>query len=455
MLQVLWAVFVALVLVSCGGGGGGMDSTLSASPTSAALQAKRASPGSTLVAEPVSMVNTLPTKGSLRDIGATTDGGYVVAWFSGSSTIYIQAYDSTGAKVGAQTPLQLEIVAPSLDDSRRAIETASVAVLTDGTVVVVYRVSREVLSSGFVDTITGVYFQRFDANGALLMGEAEVVSQLEPPQNPRRAFISGYVVRALSDGGFVVGWTNTGPYVTGRPSNVSLYLRWFDSQGQPEGSAVGVAGFPELRLTSIEADSHGGVTLSASYVDNQLRFIESAVWHYDADRVLQPTVAPGLSPMLLLHLESGYVLFTSGTCDQPCPITGPSAQILDSQGNPIGTSTPIAFMPIAARELADGSYVTIAPTTAGTFVAQRFAADGTPLGDPVAIDSGGLRPGVAALADTGFAAAWTGAGATGETDVFTQRFVVEKFNERKKACLDSAKGLKGKERKAFVDACMG
>jgi hypothetical protein len=381
----------------------------------------------------------------------------VATWshVSGSSTILIQAYDSTGAKAGAPIPLDLEIVARTLDDSRRAIQTASVAVLSDGTVVVVYRVTRDILvDGGFVDTITGIYFQRFGANGDKLMGETEIVSQSEPPANPRRSFISGYSVRALSDGGFVAAWTITGPLLTGRPSNTSLFVRWFDSQGQPEGSAVGVAGGPELRFTSMEADTHGGVTLSASYFDARFLFTQYAVFHYDANRVLQPTVAPGLSPMLLLHLESGYVLFTSGTCDQPCTVTGPTAQILDSQGNPIGTPTPIPFMPDAARELADGSYVAIW-SVGGTYVAQRYAADGTPLGEPVAIDSNGARPAVAALADTGFAAAWTGTGITGDTDVFTQRFVEQKFSERKKACNNSAKGLRGQERKAFVDACMG
>jgi hypothetical protein len=431
-----------------------MDSTLSASPTSAALQAKRASPGSTLVAEPVSMVNTLPTKGTLRTIGATADGGYVVAWFSGSSTIYIQAYDSTGAKAGVQTPLQLEIVAPTLDDSRRAIQTASVAVQSDGTVVVVYRVTREVMVGGFVDTITGVYFQRFDANGVRLTGETEIVSQSEPPANPRRSVISSHSVVALSDGGFVAAWTVTGSFVTGRPSSASLFVRWFDSQGQPEGSGVGVAGGPELRFTGFMADSHGGVTLSVSYLDNQFRFTQYKVSHYDANRVLQPVVPPGSSPMLLLPLETSYVLFTSGTCDQPCTVTGPTAQILDSQGNPIGAAAPIAFMPANARELADGSYVTIG-FVGGTYVAQRFAPDGTPLGEPVAIDSGGAGPGIVALTDGGFAATWTGPGTVGLTDVLTQRFVVESFSERKKACLNSAKGLKGQERKAFVDACMG
>ena len=107
-----------------------------------------------------------------------------------------------------------------------------------------------------------------------------------------------------------------------------------------------------------------------------------------------------------------------------------------------------------ARELADGTYVAIWPADGG-FVAQRFAADGTRIGKPLAIASSGAVPAVVALADTGFSAVWSASSGNGDGDgdVFTQRFV-ERLSDRKKACLDSAKGLKGQERKAFVDACM-
>lgn len=441
MFKTFFAVLAALILQSCGGGGGA--DPVSTSPSSEQLQAKKASPGPTLLAEPVSVVNTATTKGQLRSVGATSDSGYLVTWFSGSSTIYIQAYDSDGAKEGPQNALQLEIQARTLDDSRRAIQGSSVAVLNDGTVVVVYRVTRDIPLGGYVETVTGVYFQRFDANGNQLMGETEIVSQQEPPLNPRAPFISGYSARALSDGGFVVAWT-TNYYVTGSPTISSLTLRWFDSQGQPQGSSVQVGNFSALEFASVEADNHGGVTLAASYLD-RFFYPHYAVWHYDANHILQPTVAPGLSPLLLLPLESGYVLFTSDAA-------GATAQILDDQGNSIGTPITIPVTPVTARELADGSYVAIW-FAGGTYVAQRFASNGTPLGEPLPIDSNGAVPQVAALADTGFAAAWSPLSVNGDTDVYTQRFF-ERFSDKKKACLDKAKGLKGQERKASIDACL-
>jgi hypothetical protein len=446
MFRIFWAALAALVLVSCGGGGGGDGGTSSAapaSPSSVLLKAKVPTiPG--LVAQPVSVVNTPTTQGTLRAIGAASDGGYVVAWFSGSSSIYLQAYDSSGATSGAQTKIDLEIAARTLDDSRRAIQAASVAVLDDGTVVVVYRVTRDVdLLDGTFRTVTGVFFQLFDANGNLLKGETEIVSQEEPQNTLRGPFLNPPTPVALSGGGFVVG-TAVSFFSAQFGSTSTLSLRWFDSQGQPAGSPVEVGTFPQLTY-SIVADTHGGFTLSTSQLDNFFR-MEFSVFHYDTNHVFQQIVAPQFARALLLPLQGGYVLFTSAGA-------GATAQILDNQGSPIGAPTTLPAMPIAARELADGTYVAIWPTDEG-FVAQRFAAGGTFIGGPLAIASNGAVPAVVALADTGFSAAWSAASGNGAGDVLTQRFT-ERFSERKKACLDSAKGLKGQERKAFMDACMG
>ena len=205
-----------------------------------------------------------------------------------------------------------------------------------------------------------------------------------------------------------------------------------------------VGDFPALSY-SIAADNHRGFTLSTSQMDNFFNTDVSA-FHYDANHVFQQLVAPRHGAALLLPLEAGYVLFESDGA-------GASAQILDNQGNPTGAARSVPSVPVAARELADGTYVAIWPAGAG-FSAQRFAAEGTPLGEPLAIDSNGGTPAIVALADGGFAVAWTAAGMAGDTDVFTQRFV-ERFSDRKKACLNSAKGLKGQERKAFVNACLG
>jgi hypothetical protein len=446
MFRILTAALAALVLVSCGGGGGA-DDMLSSSASTAPLQAKKVSPGPTLLAEQVSVVSTTTIGDQvLRAIGATIDGGYVVAWISGGPTLYIQAYDSAGAKTGAQTQVALEVPAPFPDAARRAIQQSSVAVLNDGSVVVAYLVTRNIeLADGTTRPKAGVYFQRFDANGAQLVAETEVVSQEEPP-DPRGSFLTPPTTLALSGGVFVVGWA-VAHFSEQFGSISTLSLRWFDSQGQAVGSPVEVGDFPQLRY-SLVADTHGGFTLSTFQLDNFFNTDVSA-FHYDPSHMFQQ-VAPRfgtLDTLLLLPLQSGYVLFAKGPGDA-------TAQLLDSQANPIGLPTTIPSMPIAARELADGTYVAVWPVGGGVpaqgFAAQRYAADGTPMGELLAIDSNAGVPQIVALADTGFAAAWSAASANGDTDVYTQRFI----EASKKACLNSAKGLKGQDRKAFMNACL-
>jgi hypothetical protein len=311
--------------------------------------------------------------------------------------------------------------------------------------VIAYRISRNTdLPSGTVSTKTGVFIQRFDANGVQLLGETEVASLVQVV-NSRSPFITNLQVAALSDGGFVVGWT-VATFSAQFGSISTLSLRWFDSQGQPVGSPVEVGDFPALAY-SIVADTHGGgFTLSTSQLDNFFR-TEVSAFHYDANHAFQQIVAPRFGAALLLPLEGGYVLFTTGTA-------GATAQMLDSQGNPVGQPVALSSMPVAARELADGSYV-VFWTAAGGFTAQRFAPDGSPMGNPLAIQTNGAVPQVVPLADVGFALAWTGAGAASDTDVFTQRFI-ELPSPTRKACLERAKsqGLKGQERKAFMNACL-
>jgi hypothetical protein len=129
--------------------------------------------------------------------------------------------------------------------------------------------------------------------------------------------------------------------------------------------------------------------------------------------------------------------------------------MLDAQGNPIGSPAPIASMPSQVRELADGTYV-VFWESGGSITAQRYAPDGSPMGELIAIGISGVTPQIAGLADVGFALAWSAPGAGADLDVFTQRFG-EQLTSQRKACLNSAKaqGLRGLERKAFMTGCMG
>jgi hypothetical protein len=157
--------------------------------------------------------------------------------------------------------------------------------------------------------------------------------------------------------------------------------------------------------------------------------------------------------VLLLPLEGDrFALFTSDS-------SGSFRRFLDSAGNPVGDPTPIASMPFDAKELADGSFV-VFWNTGGTITAQRFDSAGSAIGNVFVLSAGGSEPGIAALENGGFADAWSAASAASDLDVFTQRFIEvlspdqAALRAKRKACLTAAKGMVGRERKAFMTSCL-
>jgi hypothetical protein len=443
MKKILCAPSLALALVACGGGGdSGQIDAISAKSTAARKALEPA-----LVAQPVSVVNTT-TAGdqSLRSIGAVTDGGYTVAWMSGDA-LYMQHYDSAGNRIGGETLVQLRIGA---GDTASFIATnSSVAVLADGGVVVVYSVVRDksLDPTGPVLTETGIYMQRFGANGVQVLAETQLASRVQVVHS-RSSFFGQPKALALADGGYVIGWADFTPSAVAG-IRTTFYNQRFDSQNQAAGDTV-VIGQPGAvgASYSFTADAHGGYTVSSFQIDpnNYPRDLVT-VTHYDANQTATQIVAPRLGGAVLLPLGDGtYVLFavdSSGNAYR---------QMLDSAGNRLGDPTPVSSMPVSARELADGSYV-LFWAAGGDMTAQRFDSSGAPMGDVLAIETNAGAARLAALADGGFAAAWSTASTAGDLDVYTQLFV-EMAGSKRKACLDSAKGMKGRDRKAFMNACM-
>jgi hypothetical protein len=452
MLRCVLAVLATWVLISCGGGdgNGGVTAAGAASaaeplallPLSATAKHNKAL---ALLAGEVSLVNVAtPGNEQLRAIGATSDGGYVVAWLGAGPTLFIRPYNSAGKAAGDQVGLQVNFAARTPTDAAQAIGQASVAVLADGTVIVLYRISRDVVASGgFAGSSTGLYFQRFDLRGVPRGPETQVAVQADA--GLKSPFISQATAVALPGGGFVTAWT-VAHFSTRFASVSTLGLRWFDSAGAAVGSPTEVGTFPELTF-DVVSDSHDGVTLSMVWTDN-FDGRESDVLHYDASHVFLEVVTPTLRQVVLLPLQHGYVLFALDT-------SGATEQLLDAQGVLLGAPMPIPSLPASARELADGTYVTLRPSGNGAFTVEWYAAGMTPLEAQLAIGSRGVLPQLAALADPGFAVAWTGLSANPGTDVYTQSFR-ESGGNMKKACLDSAKQqkLNGHARKDFIEACM-
>lgn len=452
MKGLILGALVVLALAACGGGGGGENASavqaVSANADAAiaeSAEARKAPRDRTLVPQEISVVNTTTVgEQRLRAMGATSDGGYTVAWISGTSTLSIQHYDSLGANAGTETQLHLTIQDATEAAVALAFSTSSVAVLRDGSVVVGYLISRHAINpTGPVITTSGVYFQRFDANGVRLMGETEVHSRAEVVHS-RSPHLNRLQVVALADGGFVVGWT-LNHFTIQFPNNVPSLQR-YDSQAQPVGGVVNVVGQFPTQSYSIVADAHGGFTYYLSQVDTAFNNLVS-VTHYSAGMTATEIVPARAGAALLLPLRSGYVLFASDS-------TGAYRQMLDSAGNPTGPQTPISAMPDLATELADGTFVVFWAANGG-HTAQRYDSSGVPMGDLLTINTSAGVPGVAALLDGGFALAWSAANTAGDLDVFTQRFIEVLTNQRK-ACLEQARdmSLRGQERKAFMASCL-
>lgn len=443
MLGTLFAAVSALALISCGGGGAPSAPDASV-PAQAVLASARGNVPTGLVAGEVSVVNSV-TAGdqTLRTIGATSDGGSVVVWQSPGPTLLLQVYGDAGEKSGPPVVIPIDIGAATATAAARAIEQSSVAVLSDGSVVVLYRVARLVeLGGGLVQSVTGLYFQRFGVNGVQLTPETQVVAQ--PDAGPKSPFIAQAGAVPLSDGGFTVAWT-VAHFAVQFNSISTLSMRWFDGEGQPAGSPTEVGTFPELIYTVV-ADLHGGLALTLVRTDN-FYGRDSEVLHYDASHTFVEVVTPTLRTILLLPLEDADLLFAGDG-------SGATEQLLDRQGVPLGAAQPVASVPLAARELADGTYVTLRSAGNGAFTLEWFAADMTPLAAPLTIANRGVLPQLAPLADPAFAVAWTGPSANTGTDVYAQRFE-ESSNGAKKACLNSAREhhLTGRARKSFMEVC--
>lgn len=455
MNKLIFAACMALGLVACGGGGDPgplADSAPLASLDAgvAALRAKPApAPDPTLAPQAVSVVNTTTVGDQrLRSIGGLTDGGYTVAWISGT-TVYIQRYDSAGNKSGTESAIQ--VVLDPRDTASQILARSSIAVLSDGTVVVAYAATRSsVEPNSPIVTEEAVYIQRFDANGVQILPETQLVSLVGGDPRRPTTFQS---LQVLPDGGYVVGWGTFATSATVGSRN-SFSTQRFDNQNQPVGGVVNI-GTPATISAQyrIVADANGGYTAYWSGLGADFLPTGLTVTHYDANQSATQILTAWPGTALLVPLEDGRdVLYTSDA-------GGVYRQFLDSAGAPVGESTAVSSMPVSAQLLADGSYVVFWQTN-GTITAQRFDDTGAAIGNVLTIESGGIVPAITDLADGGFALAWSAPSPAGDLDVFTQRFIEvlspdqAALRAKRKACLASAKGITGQERKAFMDACM-
>ncbi|MBY0484095.1 DUF4347 domain-containing protein [Nitrosomonas sp.] len=164
-------------------------------------------------------------------IAALIDGGFVVTWESNGqdgsgSGIYAQRYDSNGAAQGSEFRVNTYTTDWQYDPS--------ITALNDGGFVVTWT------SRGQDGSLSGIYAQRYDSNGAAQGGDFRVNPTTTDTQSS---------ITALNDGGFVVTWSSQDQ----DGSSGGIYAQRYDANGEAVGG---------LTLTGSANDDHLNVAAS-------------------------------------------------------------------------------------------------------------------------------------------------------------------------------------------------
>jgi len=327
---------------------------------------------------PEFQVNTFTT-GVQSSPGAAVheDGSFVIVWQSGSipgaepdgsvSGVFLQRYDANGAPVGVEQQAN--------SFARFAQTNPAVGAQEDGEFVVVWETGCFDASYGQVCAPDGsamsIAAQRFDADGAPIGGELIVNS-----------FTAGFdvypSVAAGPAGEFVVGWTSGSSDTYGRYYH-GVFARPFAADGTPTADEFGV-----------------NVSLPGS--------------HY-LDGVAMD-VAGNFVVVWTEYQEEPYGVYQSRVVARRFDRAG------DALGDELTVTDPgvyVAGGTVAAA--ADGrfvvawdQYVPNAPSADDEVRARRFAADGTPIGDELQVNTytTGVqrRPAVASDAAGNFVVVW-------------------------------------------------
>jgi hypothetical protein len=191
---------------------------------------------------------------SQADIAALPGGGFVATWYSDSQSgeyaaVYMQRFDANGAKVGPETKVNT-----STGFTGNYQAEPAVASFADGSFVIAFR------SDGEDGSGTGVYFQRFAANGSALGAEARANSFTDGNQYETD-------VTVLQDGRFVIVWRSDNQ----DGSSAGIFGQRFAANGTPEGS--------EFRINT---DTTGNETAPSITALSTGGF---AVTYYDSARI--------------------------------------------------------------------------------------------------------------------------------------------------------------------------
>jgi Ca2+-binding RTX toxin-like protein len=315
-------------------------------------------------------------------VAALSDGGYIVTWMSyfqdGSGWgVYAQRYDATGNTVGSET----RVNTTTADHQNNP----SVAALSDGGYVVTWT------SNGQDGSGNGIYSQRYDATGNTVGSETLVNTTTADHQNNPS-------VAALSDGGYVVTWTN------GHDGSTNdIYSQRYDATGNTVGSEtrVNTTTADDQQNPSVAALSDGGYVVTwmsnANAQDGSGYGIFAQRYDATGNTVGSETLVNTTTfdhqwyPSVAALSDGGYVVTWMSVVGQDgSPGWGIYAQQYDQLGNAVGgeilTSTASDLRDPSVAALSDGGYVVTWTTNANAqdgvsgydVYSRAFAGDTTP-----------------------------------------------------------------------------
>ena len=382
------------------------------------------------------------------------DGGYVISWtsFDASSNydLYAQRFDANGDALGAAEYKVNTTIYNEQFDSK-------ITGLNDGGYLVTWT-SQAQDGRGW-----GVFGQRYDENNTPVGSEFQINTYSTNNQ-------SSSDVTRLDNGGFVVVWSSYGQNAPDATVRDGIYGQVFDENGVPVGGEVQINTEDEgiQWMPSVASTGDGGfITVWASQDQDGDRW---GVYGQKMDATGQPvgseflvnteTYAEQYEPVVS-SLENGGVIVNWTSDEQDGHANGIFGQILDQDGNPVGSEFKVNNTTYHVQENPDvgGFDVYIpppapvaAPASGGNegFVvtwlsfrhegeegfppdqdwavyAQRFDADGVAIGGEFRVNTfdygNQTDPKVTSLSDGGFVIVWVSNEQDGQDEgIFGQRY---------------------------------
>lgn len=360
-------------------------------------------------------------------VTALADGSFVVVWASADAQgegIFAQRFGQNGAPLGAQFPVNTTTANGQLGPS--------VTALADGG----FLVSWESEQQDDVDGSTGIYAQRYDANGVAQGGEFLVNATTLNDQIETS-------IAGLTGGGFVAVWAADAQDGDG----FGIYAQIFDADGDPVGSEFRVnTETDEWQLfPTVTALADGGfvVTWTSDLQDGDDFGVYAQVYEADGDpvgvefRVNTTTNAAQYESTVCALQDGGFVIAwqSEQTVDG---LSNVFAQRFDSNGGAVGTEflvntfTTLQQQNPAIASLIDGGFVITWSSDAqdgdqNGIYAQRYDADGAPMGGEFRVNTHitdhQVEPRITGMPDGGFVITWTSIGQDGSgAGVYAQRY---------------------------------